>query len=131
MARGGVDIEGIGAEHVTLKANAGLQSAVSSGGVSAVEGKFVALTGDLEVGFGADGDALYGKILAYEGDGLVSVQRRGMTWGPGVNGALPASGSNLAVNGAGAAKAAAAGVYTRAKSVGVDATNDLVAVDLG
>jgi hypothetical protein len=126
-----VDIEGVGAEYLTLKADSSLTTAYGSGGVAAVEGKFVALTGDLTVGFGADTNPLYGKIMKYERDGLVSVQVGGYTWGPGVSGALAAAGSNLAVNGAGLVKVAGAGVYSRPKSVGVDATNVLVAVDFG
>ncbi|WP_309572490.1 hypothetical protein, partial [Deinococcus sp.] len=73
-------------------------------------GDAVAFTGPAQVGRGADGDPLVGKVLKIEGDnlGTVALLRSGFTDVPTV-GTLTTGLQNLVVDGAGKAKVGAAG----------------------
>ncbi len=127
MARGGVEFEGIGAAYATFKAADAIKTAVTASGVGYIEGKAVTITGNDEVGFGANGAPLLGKALKYEGDGYLSVQYKGYTVLPGVSGSLPTAGNFLVVDGAGAVKAST-GAVGPARAISVDSTYNTVMV---
>lgn len=127
MARGGLDFVGIDFSAVTMKANTAMVSMATISGVAAVEGKAVTITANGEVGFGVNGNKLFGRVDKYESDGYVTVQHRGYAELPGVSGSLPVAGDFLVVDGAGAVKASA-GAVGPAKAVSVDSTTNKVIV---
>ena len=102
--------EHIGYRGITFKADEDLQDAVlaargwENDGRDAVLDKAVTLTGDAEVGFGANGDFLLGRIHQYEFDGRVTVQDQGYCTLPGNVDAFPKAGDWVVVDGNGAVK---------------------------
>jgi len=106
MARG-IGFEGINSHYTTFKISATTKAIVLASGVSAIEGKAIALTGNQEVGFGSDGNDFFGVIDKYEDDGYATVQDQGYRENvPAVSGSVPTFGSkNIVVDGAGSVKA--------------------------
>lgn len=94
------------------------------------KGKAVALTGNNTVGYGSDGDPLFGVIRKVESDGYATVQVKGacdvtadvaktMGENPVAKNAI---GTLAAVDGAGGIKSAADGVIGRGYITSVDIT---------
>lgn len=95
------------------------------------KGKAVALTGNNTVGYGSDGDPLFGVIRKVESDGYATVQVKGFASGVTADvaktmGENPvaknAIGTLAAVDGAGGVKSAADGVIGRGYITSVDIT---------
>ncbi len=132
MSRGGLDFEGIGERFVTKQADTALKAIALASGVTYVEGKAVAVTGNGLVGFGAAGNPLYGRIDKYEDDDYLTVQYGGYAILPGVSGSLPVAGTDFVpvVDGAGAVMASA-GATGKSMIVSVDNTANTVVVLIG
>ena len=122
MARG-ISFEGINEHFTTYKLSSATKAVAVASGASYVEGKAVALTGNQEVGFGADGNAFFGIIDKYEDDGYVTVQDEGYRVDvPAVSGSVPTYGTRtLTVNGSGSIKSSGS-VPTRGMVIESDST---------
>ena len=84
------------------------------------KGKAVALVGNNTVGYGADGDALFGIIEKAEKDGYASIQVKGFACK--VTADAAAIGKYAAVDGAGGVKSAADGVVSNGLITAYDDT---------
>lgn len=93
------------------------------------KGKAVALTGNNTVGYGSDGDPLFGVIRKVESDGYATVQVKGFACGiiadvtktTGENPvAITAIGTLAAVDGTGGIKSAAGSVTSRGYITSMD-----------
>lgn len=82
------------------------------------KGKAVALTGNNTVGYGSDGDPLFGVIRKAEPDGYATVQVSGFACD--ITASEAAIGKFAAVDGAGGVKSAADGVIGRGYITSVD-----------
>lgn len=131
MARG-LGFNGINEHFTAFKLSAATKAVATASGASAVEGKAVALTGNQEVGFGANGNAFFGIIDKFEDDGYVTVQDSGYKEGiPAVSGSVPTFGQNtLVVNGSGAVRASGS-VPTRGQVIESDTTTNTITVLIG
>jgi hypothetical protein len=110
--------------------NAGYVSMLAAAGIDADNvGDAVAISANNTVGLGNDGDQLFGKIIAYEDDGVVTVQCRGYMEFDVVDGSEPSLGGMVLVNGAGKVKTAG-GAIGRGICVTVDAANDTCGIIL-
>lgn len=104
-------------------------------------GKAVALTGNYEIGFGANGDVLLGKLIdlsltdADKGKRVATVQIAGVMTIP-VAATVPAIGNRVVVNGAGSVRQApvltgydpAGGNVARGTVINVNGTTDVTIV---
>lgn len=113
---------------VTMPLDATTAAAIGKNYDSA-KGKAVALTGNNTVGYGSDGDPLFGVIRKAEPDGYATVQVKGfacdisadVTATTGENPVVKtAIGAFAAVDGAGGIKSAADGVIGRGYITSVD-----------
>ena len=82
------------------------------------KGKAVALTSNNTVGYGSDGDPLFGVIRKAEPDGCATVQVSGFACD--ITASAAAIGKVAAVDGAGGVKSAADGVIGRGYITSVD-----------
>jgi hypothetical protein len=126
--RGGYSRNGVGAHNTTLEADDALKAYVATNGAKSVIGKPITITGNGKVGFGADGNPVFGMIQKFEDDGAVNVQDGGYMVLPCDPAALPVAGTDffVAVNGAGLVKKGATNKYGFV--VSVDSTNNLVEI---
>lgn len=129
MSRGGIEFRGIGAQNVTVKANADVKAVVAAGTADDVVGLAVTVTGSEEAGLGAAGAPLFGQILKYEADGHMTVQYAGFAEFNGVSGSLPTAGTDFVAvvdgNGAVLTSTGATG-KSQIVSVGSEATGPVV-----
>lgn len=125
--RGGIDLQGVRTygNGVPMYADNGLQAIAGSDNREAVIGKAVALVDEYTVGYGSDGDPLFGAIKQYEYDGHVTVDDVGYVWVPGTANV----GDVVVVDGNGGVRAEATLAYGP-KVVAVDAANVRVMVRL-
>lgn len=93
---------------------------LSARSTTAAKGKAVALTGNNTVGYGSDGDPLFGVVRKAESDGYATVQVKGFACG--ITASETAVGKFAAVDGAGGIKSAADGVAGRGYITSVDTT---------
>ncbi|HEX2925846.1 MAG TPA: hypothetical protein VHP38_06260, partial [Ruminiclostridium sp.] len=105
-----------------------LKEYAKANGLKSVIGKAITITGNGKVGFGADGNPVFGMIQKYEEDGAVNVQDGGYMLLPCDSAALPTVGTDffVSVNGAGLVKKGAANKYGFV--VSVDSKNNLVEI---
>lgn len=109
-----------------MYADDGLQSIAGTDNREAVIGKAVALVDEYTVGYGSDGDPLFGVIKQYEYDGHVTVDDVGYVWVPGTANV----GDVVVVDGNGGVRAEATLAYGP-KVVAVDSAKGRVMVRLG
>lgn len=126
--RGGIDLQGVRTygNGVPMYADDGLQSIAGTDNREAVIGKAVALVDECTVGYGSDGDPLFGAIKQYEYDGHVTVDDVGYVWVPGTANV----GDVVVVDGNGGVRAEATLAYGP-KVVAVDSAKGRVMVRLG
>lgn len=96
--------------------------------LSSIRGKVVTLTGNLEVGFGSDGDIPLGYVAQIENENTSSPDYVvSVIWHTGVDEVACAgtetAGDFLCCDGKGGLKAAAAGTVTTVRAHFVDSTN--------
>ena len=127
--RGGLSFRSIGAQNVTVKANADVKAVVAAGSADDVVGLAVTVTGSEEAGLGAAGAPLFGQIAHYESDGHMTVQYAGFAEFNGVSGSLPTAGTDFVavVDGKGAVMASTGATgKSQIVSVGSEATGPVV-----
>ena len=117
MTRGGIDHEGLGANYITIEADATLKATVlAAGGATTADGKAAAVgkavtrTDNKTAGFGSAGDPLLGRVDVYDNDGMMTVQDKGYTGFTGVSGNLPTYNEIVVVDGNGAIMASSGAV---------------------
>lgn len=127
MFIGDLSHKGIRTESAAATFN--LDSSITS--VAAV-GKPVALVGDFEVGFGADGAEIIGYLESYEERTVEGGKLGTVTWHMSAEfsytGTAPAAGDRVASDGAGNVKVAGAGVGYNTLVTAVDTDNEIVSV---
>jgi len=126
-----VELEGIGALRIPIKAHGSVSAIALASGAAAVENMAVTSTGNYEMGLGSAGDPLKGIIEKYEDDGFMTVQVKGFKENvPSVSGALPSVDDFVCVNGAGLVSKVASANLGPAYAVSVDATADVNTVTI-
>lgn len=88
------------------------------------KGKAVALTGNNTVGYGSDGDALFGVLTKVEHDGYASVQVKGFSCGLAGTASATEIGKYAAVDGSGGVKSAASGIVSNGYITSFDSTSN-------
>lgn len=132
--RGGIDLQGVRTygNGVPMYADNGLQAIAGTDNREAVIGKAVTLVAPVDeydeytVGYGSDGDPLFGVIKQYEYDGCVTIDDVGYVWVPGTANV----GDVVVVDGNGGVRAEATLAYGP-KVVAVDSAKGRVMVRLG
>lgn len=104
---------------VTMPLDAAAKTAIGEK-YDGAKGKAVSLTGNNTVGFGSDGDPLFGVIRKAESDGYATIQVSGFACG--ITASAAAIGKLAAVDGSGGIKSAADGVIGRGYITSVDST---------
>lgn len=87
------------------------------------KGKAVAITDNNTVGFGSDGDPLFGVLTKVEYDGYASVQVKGFFCGLVGTASATAINKYAAVDGAGGIKSAGTGVVSNGYITAFDSTS--------
>lgn len=105
---------------VTMPLDAATKTAIGEK-YDGAKGKAVSLTGNNTVGFGSDGDPLFGVIRKAESDGYATIQVSGFACG--ITASSAAIGKLAAVDGSGGIKSAADGVIGRGYITSVDDTD--------
>lgn len=88
------------------------------------KGKAVALTDNNTVGYGSDGDALFGVLTKVEHDGFASVQVKGFFCGLAGTASATEIGKYAAVDGLGGVKSAASGVVSNGYITSFDSSSN-------
>lgn len=92
------------------------------------KGKAIALTGNNTVGYGSDGDPIFGVIRKVESDGYATVQVKGFACN--ITASEAAIGKFAAVDGSGGIKSAADSVIGRGYITSVDDTTGMADIIL-
>lgn len=87
------------------------------------KGKAVALVGNNTVGYGADGDPLFGVLVKVEHDGFASVQVKGFACDLAGTASATAINKFAAVDGAGGVKSAGTGVVSNGYITSFDSSS--------
>lgn len=111
-----------GTEYVTMPLDSTTKTAIGKNYDSA-KGKAVALVDNNTVGYGTDGDALFGVLTKVEHDGLASVQVKGFAVGLAGTASATAINKFAAVDGKGGVKSAATGVVSNGYITAFDSSS--------
>lgn len=95
-----------GVECVTMLLDSATKTKIGTAYDSA-KGKAVALTGNNTVGYGTDGDAIFGVIRKAESDGVATIQVKGFACGLAGTASATAINKYAAVDGSGGVKSMA------------------------
>ncbi len=111
-----------GTEYVTMPLDSTTKTAIGKNYDSA-KGKAVALVDNNTVGYGTDGDALFGVLTKVEHDGLASVQVKGFAVGLAGTASATAINKFAAVDGKGGVKSAGTGVVSNGYITAFDSSS--------
>lgn len=117
--------EGIGSLNVTFAIDTAIED------VSELEGKVVTLSGDGEIGYGAEGDTPFGVVLVAETRGVATVQVRGFKESVPMTATAakkPVVGDLVAVDGSGKIVKVAEGKVGFGKVISIDTTDNTATV---
>lgn len=118
-----VSMKGVGGVVcVTMPLDSTTKAAIGTN-YDGAKGKAVAITDNNTVGFGSDGDPLFGVLTKVEHDGCASVQVKGFSCGLAGTASATAINKYAAVDGAGGVKSAGTGVVSNGYITSFDSTS--------